>query len=115
MRNIQEISALISIRAFLLAAVDNLHIKLNREEIKSVQAKIPQLDKAIVEQSLKLDLTEFGKETQVVRQLSFTSVEEPEQVYNRVKEEETKAAKSSKARPFTKEEQEKLFDDTDGK
>jgi hypothetical protein len=91
MNNLQNISALISVRNFLAGSIDNMQIKLSRDEIKSIQNRVSVLDKTIVDASLKLDLTNFGKEvvSHSIKQLSFVG-EEPEVVMNRIKEDEKK-------------------------
>src|ERR1019366_6949880 len=47
----------IQLKTFLFSAVDNLGIRLSREQVKAVQTKCTQLDGAIIENALKLDLT----------------------------------------------------------
>ena len=73
---LQDIASLITVRSFLVSSVDNLQIKLSREEIKQVQNKITVIDKKIIEEALKLD---FSK---TVRYLTFSSTEDTEVVLN---------------------------------
>jgi hypothetical protein len=81
MKELQDIANLIAIRNFLDLSVDNLHIKLSRDDIRSVQTKVQLLDKTIVEQSLKLDLSKITRETHnVIREFSITSTEDTETV-----------------------------------
>lgn len=54
---IQDVSSLIAIRNYAYQAVDNLTIKMSREEIKAIQNKVPQLDKKIIEGIIALDLS----------------------------------------------------------
>ena len=66
-----DIASLIAIRTYLVGSIDNMSIKLSREELKIIQTKIPQLDKAIIDASLKLDLNSVG--TSVMRSFAATS------------------------------------------
>lgn len=74
------IASLIQIRAFLEKAVDNLHIKLSREDVKNVQNKVAAIDKAIVEQALKLDFDMLKDEStrlvKEVKEYNFTNSED---------------------------------------
>jgi len=56
----KDLAALISVRSFLVSSIDNLNVKLSREEIKAVQARVMLLDKTIVEQSLKMDISHLS-------------------------------------------------------
>jgi|ERR1700722_440703 len=78
---VQDIADLITVRNFLSSSIDNLNIKLSREELKNVQARITFLDKTIVEQSLKLDLSRMSTDA-IVRQ--WQSTEPVETVAERV-------------------------------
>jgi hypothetical protein len=79
--NIQEIASLIEIRRFLSGSIEDLSIKLSREEIKSVQNKIAALGKTIIERSLKLDLTFSDRQVEVVmKQFKFESTEDTKAV-----------------------------------
>ncbi len=53
---VQDIAALIEVRNFAYSSVDNLSIKLSKEEVKLLQAKIPQLDKYILGNIVELAL-----------------------------------------------------------
>jgi hypothetical protein len=70
--SIQDVAGLITIRNFLVGSIDNLNIKLTREEIKNVQTRVVYLDKTIVEHALKLDLTKMGREDILVRKWEST-------------------------------------------
>ena len=52
-----DLAALIAIRSFAFQSIDNLSIKMSREEVKAVQNKIPFLDKKIMEGIIKLDVS----------------------------------------------------------
>jgi hypothetical protein len=74
---LQKIASLIQIRNHLSTSIDNLLVKLSREEIKAVQAKVQALDKVIVEQSLKLDLNKvFEPNAPVARTFSVSCSDE---------------------------------------
>jgi hypothetical protein len=63
---IQELAALIEIRNFAYNSVDNLSIKLSRDEIRLLQNKIPLLNKYILDNIVELNLPlveESSKET----------------------------------------------------
>ncbi len=53
---VQDISALIKVREFAYSSVDNLSIKLSKEEIRLLQNKIPVLDKYILTNIIELNL-----------------------------------------------------------
>ena len=48
MNYFEDIANLISIRTFLVTSIDNLHMKLSREDIKNIQTRIQYLDKTIL-------------------------------------------------------------------
>lgn len=81
--NLSDIANLISIRSFLVVSIDNLHMKLSREDIKNIQTRIQYLDKTIIEQTLKLDLSKIGQETTIVREFSIESSEDTKAVVDR--------------------------------
>jgi hypothetical protein len=82
---LQNVANLISIRNFLVLSIDNLHMKLTRDDIKQIQTRIQYLDKTIVEHSLKMDLTKLGQQTHnVVREFSIDSTEDTKTVMDRV-------------------------------
>lgn len=54
---VQDIAALIAVRNFAYQAVDNIFIKMSREEVRAIQTRVAQLDKKIVEGVIALDLT----------------------------------------------------------
>lgn len=73
---LQDVANLISVRDFLARSIENLSIKFSREELKNVQTRIAYLDKTIVEQSLKLDLSKLGTDTTFVRKWEVSSTED---------------------------------------
>jgi hypothetical protein len=90
--SIQDVAGLITIRNFLVGSIDNLNIKLTREEIKSVQTRVIYLDKTIVERALKLDLTKLEQETILVRK--WESSEDVKDVADRLHTEAEKKENS---------------------
>lgn len=83
---IQEIAGLITIRNFIALSVDNLNIRLSREEIKAVQTKVAYLDKLIIEHSLKIDPNKPERErTSITRE--FNSSEPVDIVASRIRTE----------------------------
>lgn len=83
MKDLHDISSLIAVRNFLATSIDNMYIKLSKEEIKQIQAKIPYIDRAIVERSLKLDLSQM-ETINIVRSFAFESTEKPELVMEKI-------------------------------
>lgn len=77
---IQDISNLITIRKFLVSSIDNLNIKLTREDLKSIQTRVAYLDKVIIEQSLKMDLSKVGKDTVLLHEFKVESTEDTQVV-----------------------------------
>lgn len=53
---VQDIAALIKVREFAYSSVDNLSIKLSKEEVRLLQNKIPTLDKYILGNIIELAL-----------------------------------------------------------
>lgn len=53
---VQDIASLIKIREFAYSSIDNLSIKLSREEVKALQNKIPALDKCILTNIIEMPL-----------------------------------------------------------
>ena len=80
MKAYQDLANLISIRNFLNVSIDNIHIKLSREDVKNVQNKVQQLDKTIIDHALKIDLSKIDVETIISHSLSFESSEDTEKV-----------------------------------
>lgn len=79
MKDFQDIANLISIRGFLITSIDNLHMKLNRDDIKNIQTRIQYLDKTILDHALKMDLSKIGQDN-TVRSFSVESTEDTESV-----------------------------------
>lgn len=96
MNYIENIANLITIRNFLSSSIENLHMKLSREDIKNIQARVQYLDKVIVEHSLKMDLSNIDNERSkaAIREYSITSTEDTEAVYkNAVKSKKDKLSR----------------------
>ena len=53
---VQDIAALIEVRNFAYSSVDNLSIKLSKDEVRLLQNKIPLLDKYILGNIIELTL-----------------------------------------------------------
>ena len=81
--NIHEIADLITTRNFLAMSIDNLNVRLSREEIKSVQSKVAMFDKLIIEHSLAVDPTKSVAERAIISR-QFVSSEPVEVVAERV-------------------------------
>jgi hypothetical protein len=62
MKELQDIANLITIRDFLSRSVESLNVRLSREEIKSIQAKVSLTEKVIIERALKLDYNKLNNE-----------------------------------------------------
>jgi hypothetical protein len=80
---IHEIADLITVRNFIALSIDNLNVRLSREEVKAVQTKVAQFDKLIIENSLKVDPSKSVQERSTITR-SFESTEPVEAVANRV-------------------------------
>lgn len=82
MNYFQDIANLISIRTFLVISIDNLHMKLSRDDIKNIQTRIQYLDKTILEHTLKMDLSKIGQENHntVRREFYVESTEDTKDV-----------------------------------
>lgn len=81
---ISDIANLITIRSFLYGSIDNLNIKLSREEVKSVQEKVKHLDRLIIDHSMKLDPSKFvGKHSEMIEH-SFESTEDTKVVLEKL-------------------------------
>jgi|SRR5271166_3605895 len=80
-----DIASLISIRQFLTSSVENLTIKMTREEVKAVQARVTLLDKTIIEKSVAMDLASFANTSTTVR--TFVSSEDTAVVLGKIRRE----------------------------
>jgi hypothetical protein len=60
MQVLKDIAALITVRNFLTSSVEDMRIKLSREEVKNIQNKVAVMDRAILEQAIKIDVSEFN-------------------------------------------------------
>lgn len=81
MHNTQDIANLIVIRNFLVSSIENLNMKLSREDIKGIQTRVSLLDKTIVEGALKLDFRDtFEGKRGISRSFSIESSEDTEAV-----------------------------------
>lgn len=80
----QDVANLISIRNFLATSIDNLTMKLSRDDIKNIQTRIQYLDKTIIEHALKMDLSKTGQKihntTGTVREFYVESTDDTEDV-----------------------------------
>ena len=76
----QDVSNLINIRNYLASTVDNLMIKMSKDEIKSVQKKIAYFDRIILDKSLEISFiySDVRKEQQ------WTSTEDVKSVATKV-------------------------------
>lgn len=72
MKYLQDLANLITVRTFLDTSIDNLHMKLSRDDIKNIQTRVQLLDRTILEYSLKLDLSKTSFETHNVVSREFT-------------------------------------------
>lgn len=98
MKELQDISSLITIRAWLAASIDNLGIKLSREDVKNIRNKVQYFDQIILEQSLKLDLSKLGKEAHnMVREFSIESSEDTEAVMKKFTKKDSEKEAESEA------------------
>lgn len=104
----RDIASLIEIRNFLYASVDNLSIRLSREEIKSVQSKVAYLDKSIISASLTLDLSEIDMEVKLAltdgpsKEMTRESTEDIKNVSLETLDKLSEPAKTSTEKPTKK-------------
>jgi hypothetical protein len=83
MNYFQDIANLISIRTFLVTSIDNLHMKLSRDDIKNIQTRIQYLDRTILEHTLKMDLSKIGHDSspnRMAREIRVESTEDTKDV-----------------------------------
>lgn len=78
----EHIVSLIGIRNYLTASIEDTRIKLSREQLKDIHTRIQYLDKTIIENSLRLDLTQMDKGF-TGKELSFKSTDNTEDVMKR--------------------------------
>ena len=86
--HISDISNLIQVRAFIHSMVDSISVKLSREEVKAIQQKVAQMDKAILTQSLGLDLSKLGEATKPAQ--VYTSTEDTKVVMEKLRSQSKK-------------------------
>jgi hypothetical protein len=82
MKMLQDIANLISVRNFLVSSIDNVSIKLSREQVKEIQNSVKVIDQKIVTNSLTLNLDDVGKETHI-HQFVRESTEDTETVFHK--------------------------------
>lgn len=92
--NSKELAALISIRNFLIGAMENFNYQLTKEKYKEVQEKISALNTTILERSLKLDLSE--KDHYAAETKTFTSTIDVDELMAAVVKKEKGKKKPSK-------------------
>jgi hypothetical protein len=82
MKLLQDITNLISVRNFLVSSVDNMSIKLSREQVKKIQDTTKVFDQKIIDAALSLNVDDLGKGQ---KQVLFTreSTEDTETVMNK--------------------------------
>jgi len=87
--HIRDIDALINIRKYLWEMVESPRVVLSREDLKLMQKKITDMDKFIVEKSLKIDFSEAPS----ILEYKVESTEDPEVVLrNAINQDDQKAA-----------------------
>jgi hypothetical protein len=64
----QEVANLIKIRDYLNSLVNNLMVKMDREQLKNVQLRINALDKIIIDESLSMDLTNLSADSKITEE-----------------------------------------------
>jgi hypothetical protein len=81
MQRLNDIASLISIRNYLSASVDNMRVKLSREEIKDIQGKVAAMDHLIIQEALKFNVSEFNTPKNVMTtEYVFQSSEDVERM-----------------------------------
>jgi hypothetical protein len=88
MNTLNAISNMITIRSFLNSSIDNLNIKLSKEEVKSIRNRVQLLDKTILELSLKPDLLNLMNTS--TKEMIFECKEDTEKVLQKFIDNETK-------------------------
>jgi hypothetical protein len=92
MQKLNDIASLIAVRDYLSASVENMRVKLSREEIKDIQTKVAAMDHLIVREALKFNVSEFEAPKNVITaQYEFQAAEDVEDTVR----------KMSSARGFT--------------
>lgn len=85
MQNLKEVVELISVRNFMSSSIENMRIKLSREEVKDIQNKVAIIDKFILEQSLKFDIAELTAPKNVMTtQYTFQAAEDVEETVKKM-------------------------------
>lgn len=88
-----DIVNMISLRTFLRSSMDGLNVAIARAQIKEVQAKITELDKVIIAESLRLDFSTYytnDPKTTISKIVSIEASESTEDTMRKVKLAETK-------------------------
>lgn len=83
MNTVNNLADLIAVRAFVLNCVDNLSVKLSREDVREIQKKTSEIDNFIVRQTLKLDLNKLN-DAEPARVATWVSTENADVVANRI-------------------------------
>jgi hypothetical protein len=81
MQKLNDIASLILIRDYLSTSVENMRIKLSREEIKDIQGKVAAMDHLIIQEALKFNVSEFSAPKNVMTtEYTFQSSEDVEKM-----------------------------------
>ena len=83
MKILQDIVNLIEIRNFVVLSENNERIKMSKDDMKALREQVKTIDKIVIEQLVKLNLSNFGKEQQVVNQFTRESTDDTEKVMKR--------------------------------
>jgi hypothetical protein len=90
-----DVANLIKIREFLLKSIDDMSIKLSKEQVKAIQSRVALLNEKIVTGALTMTVLDINS-TKVGR--TFTSTEDVNEVMSRIKpQKEAKVKHSSSA------------------
>jgi hypothetical protein len=101
MNYLQELAAALQVRTFLINSLEDMRIRLSSPQAKEIEAKIAQLNQALIQKSLALDLDKTTLSDNLVR--FARSTEDVEKVLERF----TQSNQTPEATPTQKEKKPK--------
>jgi hypothetical protein len=82
---VNDVANLIQVRLFVYNMIDNMSVKLSKEEVKAIQQKVYQMDKIILDRALSLDLSQVAAPAPAKVAQVFTSTQDPKVILDAIR------------------------------
>ena len=92
---VSDLADLITVRNFLYLSIDNISVKMSKEEVKALQAKLSEIDAKVIKSSIALDLADLDA-VKLVFKRDFASTDDVEDVMAKIGSPKMPAQKSKK-------------------